>query len=381
MKYLPLIWAGLWRRRTRTVFTILSITVAFLLFGILQGVNSAFSSAADKANINRLYVVSRLSMIEPLPVSYVPRIRGIPGVDGIGYGVWFGGYHEEPRNYVFSFPVNATEYFDIFTELKLPKDQLSALINTRNGAVIGVALAKRLDWKIGDTVPVPTAIWVRTDGAPAWNFKIVGIYDHAQDSSKANSLFFNYDYFDEARSFSKGTASWFIVRVDSPKLAAGVGEAIDRMFANSPDETQTQSEKEYSQAYFKQFGDVNFIVTAIVGAVFFTLLFLTGNTMMQSVRERIPELAVLKTLGFTDGGIVALLLAEAVLLCVSAAALGLALAALLFPFMKDISELTRLPIPVIGQGAVVAIVLAIVTALPPALNAGRLKIVDALARR
>lgn len=381
MKYLPLIWAGLWRRRTRTVFTILSIVVAFLLFGILQGVNSAFSSAADKANINRLYVVSRLSMIEPLPVSYVPRIRSIPGVDGIGYGVWFGGYHEEPRNYVFSFPVNATEYFEIFTELKLPKDQLNALVNTRNGAVIGVALAKRFGWKIGDTVPVPTAIWVRADGAPAWNFKIVGIYAHAQDASKANSLFFNYAYFDEARSFSKGTASWFIVRVDSPAHAAGVGEAIDRMFANSPDETQTQSEKEYSQAYFKQFGDINFIVTAIIGAVFFTLLFLTGNTMMQSVRERIPELAVLKTLGFTDRGIVALLLAEAVVLCFGAAALGLALSALLFPFMKDISELTRLPATVIGQGAVVALVLAVATALPPALNAGRLKIVDALARR
>ena len=381
MKYLPLIWAGLWRRRTRTVFTVLSIMIAFLLFGMLQGVNSAFSSAAQKANINRLYVVSRLSMIEPLPLSYTSRIRSVPGVNGIGYGVWFGGYHEEPKNYVFSFPVNAAEYFEIFTELRLPKDQLETLTKTRNGAVIGVALAKKMGWKIGDTVPVPTAIWVRADGSAAWNFKIVGIYDHAEDTSKANSLFFNYDYFDEARSFSNGTVSWFIVRVDNPANAAKVGESIDRMFANSPDETQTQSEKEYSQAYFKQFGDINFIVTAIVGAVFFTLLFLTGNTMMQSVRERIPELAVLKTLGFTDGGIVALLVAESVVLCVFAAALGLLLAVALFPLIRDISELTTLPLLVIGEGAALAVLLALVTALPPAINAGRLKIVDALARR
>jgi putative ABC transport system permease protein len=381
MKYLPLIWAGLWRRRTRTIFTLLSIMIAFLLFGMLQGVNSAFSSAADKANINRLYVVSKLSMIEPLPLSYMTRIRNVPGVNGIGYGVWFGGYHEEPKNYVFSFPVNAAEYFGIFTELLLPKDQLDTLVKTRNGAVIGIALAKKMGWKIGDTVPVPTAIWVRADGTQDWNFKIVGIYDHAEDTSKANSLFFNYEYFDEARSFSKGTVSWFIVRVDNPAHGAQVGEAIDQMFANSPDETQTQSEKEYAQAYFKQFGDVNFIVSAIVGAVFFTLLFLTGNTMMQSVRERIPELAVLKTLGFTDGGIVALLLAESVVLCVSSAALGLLLATVLFPLIKDIAEQTSLPGQVIVQGAVLAFILAAVTALPPAINAGRLKIVDALARR
>ena len=381
MKYLPLIWAGLWRKPTRTIFTLLSIVVAFLLFGMLQGVNSAFGSAAQRANIDRLYVVSRLSMIEPLPVSYKSRMETLPGVKQVAHGVWFGGYHEEPRNYVFSFAVNAGEYFDIFKELLLPKDQLKALVGTRNGAVIGVALARRFGWKIGDTVAVPTGIWTRPDGTSDWDFKIVGIYDHAEDTSKANSLFFNYEYFDEGRAFSKGTVSWFIVRIDDPAHAGQVGQAIDKMFANSPDETQTQTEKEYAQAYFKQFGDVNLIVTAIVGAVFFTLLFLTGNTMVQSVRERIPELAVLKTLGFTNAGVVALMVAEAAVLCISAAALGLAMATALFPLIKDISTLTTLPAKVIAQGAALAVILAVVAALPPALNAGRLKIVDALARR
>ena len=125
MKYLPLIWAGLWRKPTRTIFTLLSIVVAFLLFGMLQGVNSAFGSAAERANIDRLYVVSRLSMIEPLPLSYKSRMESLPGVKKVAHGVWFGGYHEEPKNFVFSFAVNAAEYFDIFRELLLPRDQLS----------------------------------------------------------------------------------------------------------------------------------------------------------------------------------------------------------------------------------------------------------------
>lgn len=381
MKYLPLIWAGLWRRRTRTIFTLLSITIAFLLFGMLQGVNHAFGSAAQQANIDRLYVVSRVSMIEPLPISYMTRIESVPGVADVAYGVWFGGYHEEPRNFIFSYPVNAARYFSIYSELQLPKDQLDALIKTRNGAVIGTALAARLGWKIGDTVPVPTGIWTKADGTSDWSFQIVGIYKDAKDTSQASSMYFNYEFFDEMRNMSRGTVSWFIVRVDDPARAAQVGEAIDRMFANSSDETQTQTEKEYAQAYFKQFGDINLIVTAIVGAVFFTLLFLTGNTMMQSVRERIPELAVLKTLGFTDAGVVALLVAESAVLCIAAAALGLAFAVVLFPYIKDISQTTTLPAEVVVQGLAVAVVLALATALPPAFQAGRLRIVDALARR
>jgi putative ABC transport system permease protein len=381
MKYLPLVWAGLWRRRTRTIFTLLSITIAFLLFGMLQGVNHAFGSAAQQANIDRLYVVSRVSMIEPLPISYMTRIESVPGVADVAYGVWFGGYHEEPRNFIFSYPVNAARYFSIYSELLLPKDQLDAMIKTRNGAVIGTALAARLGWKIGDTVPVPTGIWTKADGTSDWTFRIVGIYKDAKDTSQANSMYFNYEFFDEMRNMSRGTVSWFIVRVDDPARAAQVGEAIDRMFANSSDETQTQTEKEYAQAYFKQFGDINLIVTTIVGAVFFTLLFLTGNTMMQSVRERIPELAVLKTLGFTDTGVVALLVAESAVLCIAAAALGLAFAVVLFPYIKDISQTTTLPAEVVVQGLAVAVVLALATALPPAFQAGRLRIVDALARR
>jgi len=381
MKYIPLVWAGLWRKRTRTIFTLLSIFVAFLLFGMLQGVNSAFSSAVRSANINRLYVASKFSMVEPLPLSQLSQIESVPGVTGIAYGVWFGGYHEDRKDYVLSYPVDARRYFDMFPEMKIPKEQLEALINTRTGAVAGAALARKYGWKIGDRVAVPTGIWTKKDGTMDWTFDLVGIFDDPDDSTRANSFFFNYEYFDEARAFSNGTVAWFIVRIDDPKRSGPIGETIDRMFTNSPDETVTQNEKEYAQAYFKQFGDINLIVSAIIGAVFFALLFLTGNTMMQSVRERIPELAVLKTLGFSDTGVMGLVIAEALILCGTAAALGMAAAVGLFPLIKDVVFASALPMDVIVKGVAVAVTLALVTAVPPALRAKRLSIVDALARR
>jgi putative ABC transport system permease protein len=258
---------------------------------------------------------------------------------------------------------------------------MDAWLHTRTGAVIGVELAKKYGWKIGDRVPLHSTIWTKPDGTSDWNFDIVGIYDDPDDKSQANAFFFNHSYFDEGRSFSKGTVGWYIERIKDPTAAAANGAAIDHLFLNSSDETKTQTEKEFNQSFLKQLGDINFIVTSILGAVFFTLLFLTGNTMMQSLRERVPELAVLKTLGFTDGGVLAVVLAECLLLCVISALIGLGIAALLFPLMKDVIGVVNLPVSVIGLGIGVAVLLALVTGLPPAWRAMRLNIVDALAGR
>lgn len=381
MKYLPLVWAGLWRKRTRTIFTLLSILFAFLLFGMLQGVNQAFVTAMGATNVSRMFTESRISMIEPLPISYAARIAQVPGVQGVSYGVWFGGYQVEPSNFVLSFPVDAETYFPLFPELLISDDMLKTLVNTRNGAIIGVELAKKFNWKVGDNIVMPTAIWTKQDNTSDWPFQIVGIYDHAEDTSKANQFFFNYAYFDEMRAFSRGRVSWFVTRAADPGKIADTAAAIDALFLNSPDETRTQNEKEYAQAYFKQFGDINLIINGIVGAVFFTLLFLTGNTMMQSVRERIPELAVLKTLGFSNGSVVGLVIAESAILCLTAAALGLAACFALFPALRQITTITTLPSNVLLMGAAAALALAVASALPPALQAGRLKIVDALVRR
>ena len=381
MKYLPLVWAGLWRKRTRTLFTLLSIVIAFLLFGMLQGTNAAFSRGVEGANVNRLVTVSRISFTEDLPFADLVQIEAVPGVDHAAYASWFGAYYQDPKQFVFSFPVDPERYFNLFPEFKLPKDQMDAWVRTKTGAVIGAQVAEKYGWKIGDRVPLHSTIWTKPDGTSDWNFDIVGIYDDPDDHSRANAFFFNHSYFDDGRAFGKGTVGWYVERIKDPTAAVATGAAIDHLFLNSSDETKTQTEKEFQQSFLKQVGDINFIVTAILGAVFFTLLFLTGNTMMQSLRERVPELAVLKTLGFTDGGVLALVLAECLLLCVIAALIGLALAAAAFPLMKDILGIVALPPRVIGLGIGLAVLLALITGLPPAWRAMRLNIVDALAGR
>jgi len=379
MKYFPLLWAGLWRKRTRTIFTLLSVIAAFLLYGLLQGVNAWLGNAIADSRVNRLYTVSRISFIEPLPISYVQQIETVPGVDKVAYFAWFGGYYQDPKNQVQSFAGDMRRVFEVFPEWKIPKDQLEKMIHTRNGAIIGEPLAKRFKWKIGDRVPLRTPIWTRKDGSASYDFDIVGIYTAPTQN---NVFLINYDFFDEARSFGQGKVGWIAYSIHDPTKSAQISAAVDKMFRNSPNETKTQNEKEFAQAQIKQIGDIGFMVNAIVGAVLFTLLFLTGNTMMQSVRERIPELAVLKTVGFTDGMVTALVLAESILLCVIAAFIGLGLAALIFPGIRQfVGGSVTLPLSVLGTGAIAAILLALVSGLPPAWRANRLAVVDALAGR
>jgi len=379
MKYFPLLWAGLWRKRTRTIFTILSVVAAFLLYGLLQGVNGWLSNALEGANVDRLYTVSRISFIEPLPVSYTQQIETVPGVDKVAYFHWFGGYYQDAKNQVQSYAVDPRRWFAVFKEWKVPPDQLEAMTRTRNGAIVGRVTANRFGWKVGDRVPLRTSIWTRKDGSQSYDFDIVGIYDAP---AQTNIFLLNYDFFDEARAFGNGQVGIFTFSIKDRTKSAQVAAAVDKLFRNSPHETKTQNEKEFAQAQIKQLGDIGFMVNAIVGAVMFTLLFLTGNTMMQSVRERIPELAVLKTVGFTDGMVTTLVLAESLLLCVIAAFIGLGLAALIFPGMRAVVGGTvTLPLSVLGTGAIAAILLALISGLPPAWRANRLAVVDALAGR
>ncbi|MBS0614790.1 MAG: ABC transporter permease [Proteobacteria bacterium] len=381
MKFLPLIWAALWRKKTRTVFTLLSIVVAFLLFGMLQGVNAAFNSAVDRANVNRLMVANATAFTESLPYAYLTQIESVPGVSAVSQQSWFGGYYQDPKNFVFSFPVEPLRWRRIGTEYRIPEDQFDAWVRTRTGAVVGAQLAAKYGWKIGDRVPLHSVIWTKAGGGSDWEFDIVGIFTSPEFASRENQFLFNYSYFDEARVFGKGRVGWLVVQVADPRASARIAAAIDHLFANSPDETETKTEKEFQQSFLKQIGDINFIVTRILFAVFFSLLFATGSSLMQSMRERIPELAVLKTVGFTDAGVLRLVLAESVMLCVLAALAGLAAAALLFPALRDAIGVVTLPRAVLAEGVVIAVLLALATGLLPAWRARRLSIVDALAGR
>jgi putative ABC transport system permease protein len=385
MKYFPLIWATLWRKKTRTIFTLLSIVVAFLLFGLLETVNYAFSHpSSGVTGADKLITINKYSITLSLPVSSAQQIRSVPGISDVTWLTWFGGYYQEQKNFVFVLPVDTDSYFSLHKgEFVVAEDQMRAYRSTRTGALVNSALMKKFGWKVGDKLPVHSAIWTqKANGSLDWAFDIVGIFDakdRTQASAQATSVLVHYELFDEGRSFGKGSVGWFEERIADPARAANLAVKIDALFANSPNETKTQPANDFTLTFIKQLGDIGFVLRAILGAVFFTLLFLTGNTMMQSVRERIPELAVLKTLGFGDAQVLELVLAEALLLCLLAAVIGLGLSYVTLPVIKlalqgvELSPLALLP----GFG--VAVLLALIVGLPPALSAMRLNIVDALA--
>lgn len=381
MKYFGLIWAGLWRKRTRTVFTMLSIVVAFLLFGLLQGINQGFNTVVQNLNVDRLYVSAKTNMTDGLPISYLSRIRSVPGVRAVSHWTYFGGYYQNAKNQVPAFATDAQALFAVYKEMKIKPEYIEAMKKTRTGALVGEQLAEKFHWKIGDRIPIGTSIWTTKAGSSTWYFDVVGTFDASTFGAGFPTFYLNHTYFDEASAFGDGVVHYYIAGITDPAKAAQISGQIDALFANSANETRTQTESGLAQMQLKQLGDINFIVNAIVGAVLFTLLFLTANTMMQSVRERTSELAVLKTLGFSDGKVLMLVLVEALMLCLFAAAVGLALASMVFPALRPIFGDFKMPLVVVAMGAGMALVLAFVSGFPPAWRARQLNIVDALAGR
>jgi putative ABC transport system permease protein len=380
VKFFPLLWSSLWRKKARTIFTLLSIMIAFLLFGLLQGVNAWLNAFGTGSNANRLYVVSRVSQVQPLPSAYLHQIEAVPGIRQATYVAGISGFYQEKSNNLLVLATDAQKFFDLYPDWKIAPEQLAAMRRTRAGAIVAAPLMRAFGWKIGDRLPLRTSV-MKQDGSADWDFEIVGTYDVPTSPAEANRILVNYAYFDEARRLERGTAWAFVVAVDEPTRSAQVCAAVDALFVNSAYETVTQDEKAYVQGQLRELGDVSLMANAIVAAVLFTLLFLTGNTMMQSVRERTPELAILKTVGFSDRSVTMLVLIESVLLCVVAASLGLAAAAAVFPVTAALGIAgAALPIKVVGLGLAIAVGLALASGLPPAWRAQRLVIVDALAR-
>jgi putative ABC transport system permease protein len=384
MKYFPLIWATLWRKKTRTWFTLLSITVAFLLFGMLETVDYAFSHPlGGTSGASTLISTNKYSITLSLPFADIQQIRSVPGVLEATWLTWFGAYYQESKNFVFAIPIDPDSYFNVHKEdFLVDAQQMQVFRSDRSSALVNVALLKKYGWKVGDKIPLHSTIWTqKKDGSLDWSFNIVGSFttkDPSQASAQASTIFFHYDLFDEGRSFGKGTVGWIEEKVDNPANSAAIASRIDALFANSPNETKTQPANDFAMTFIKQIGDVGFVLRAILGAVFFTLLFLTGNTMMQSVRERVPELAVLKTLGFSDGKVLALVIAESLLMCVIAAVIGLALSYATLPIIGQALQGVRLDPVALIPGLIAAVLLALIVGTPPAVRAMRLNIVDAL---
>lgn len=384
MKYLALILSNLKRHKTRTVLTMLSILVAFLLFGYLAAIRTAFTAGIDVADLDRLIVRHKVSLIQLLPASYEARMEQVEGVDEAVGQTWFGGYYQEQRNQFAQMPVKPGEFMDMYPEYVLDDDEKEAWLSTRTGAIAGSQIAERFGWKVGDKVPITATIWTMNDGSQTWDFDLVGIYEAGEKGTDTTQFFFQYDYFDESRpDWGKGLVGWYTVRIKDPERSAEISAAIDAEFANSQAETKAEPEGAFLQGFANQIGDIGFIMTSIVAMVFFTILLVAGNTMAYAVRERTNELAVLKAVGFTDAGVMGLVLGESFLLTAIGGGIGLTLSWLMVSAGDPTNGfLVVFFIP--GREMIIGVVLIGVTALAagilPALQAQRLQIADALRR-
>lgn len=383
MKYLYLVWSNLKRKKMRTTLTLLSIIVAFMLFGYLGAIKQAFNMGIDVAGLDRLIVRHKVSLIQLLPASHESQMEQIEGVDDAVHQTWFGGVYQKPSNFFAQMPVEPEEFLEMYPEYLLSDEQREAWFNTRTGAIAGRTTADRFGWKVGDRIPINATIWSRQGGERTWEFDLVGIYDGAEKGTDTSQFLFRFDYFDEARQFGQGQVGWYTVRISDPEQAAEIAAAIDARFANSSYETKTEPEGAFLQGFANQIGDVGFIMMSIIAAVFFTILLVAGNTMAYAVRERTNELAVLKAIGFTDRAVMGLVLGESLVMVGLGGGIGLVLAWLLVSLGDPSSgslPVFYIPAKDFVTGTLLIAAVALVAGILPALQAQRLRIADALRR-
>jgi putative ABC transport system permease protein len=385
MKFFPLVWSNLKRRKVRTFFTIAAIFAAFFLFGYLSAIRVAFGMGVDVVGVDRLSVIHKTAIIMPLPISYKERIASVPGVEAVTHLNWFGGIYQDPKNFFPQMAVDTDTMFDLYRELIVPREQIEAWKADQTGAIVGKATMDRFGWKIGDRVPIQGTIFRKQDGSPLWEFTIRGVYTGREKEVDTSSFYFHYDYLNQAaRGGNLGFVGWYVIRIADPAQGAAIAKKIDSMFANSPAETKTQSEKALAQSFANQVGNIAFIVNSVSAVAFFMLLLIVGNTMAQSVRERTSEMAVLKTLGFTHRQVLGLVLAESCLLALLGAALGLGIVWALIAVAGDPTNgqlpVFFLPGKDLALGVAIAVVFGLATGTLPAWQAMRLRIVDALRR-
>jgi putative ABC transport system permease protein len=381
VKFLPLVWAGVWRKPGRSLLILAQVIIAFTLFGVLQGMNGAIKQSVALSHADRFYVGSRLRFGEPLPISMVARLQSTAGVVGTAYRFIFGGSYQRPAQYV---PVAATDvdsYLAMYPELHAsPADVRQQMQRTQDGTIVGGDVLRRYGWQVGQRITLQAPL-PRKNGSRDWSFQILGTYENTDSPDESIMIMANYRYINESLAGQADTISFAVVRVADPRHASEVGEAIDRQFANSANETLTQSEQELAQAQVENIGDLDVVVRRITGATFFVLLFATGALMMQSIRERTPEFAVLKTVGFSDLLVMVLILLETLVLCVAGAVLGLWIASRILPLARAYIGIGSLPAVVVLDGLICAVVLALAGGAIPALRGMRLRVVDALANR
>jgi putative ABC transport system permease protein len=381
VKFLPLIWRNVWRRKFRTTFTLLSIFIAFMLFGILMTIRSAFGLGVDIAGLDRLVLINKVSLILPLPISYQARLQQVPGVDVATHNTWFQGIYQDPSNFFASIAVEPEPFLSIYPDYRVPPEQIKAWLADRQGVIVGRDLAQRFGWKIGDRIPLQATIWQPKQGI-TWEFNLVGIYDGADGIDKTQ-FFFRYDYLDENRADGQGLVGWYVIKIADPSRSVELSRTFDETFANSPAETKTTTEKGFIESFAKQIGDIGAIMIAISSTVLLMFGLVAASTMAQSVRERTNELAVLKTLGFSGPKILTLVLAESLFIAVVGGAPGLFLAWLFVQGGDPTGGMLPvfvLPARDMAIGVALMVLMGVLAGVMPAMAAMRLRITDALRR-
>ena len=382
MKFSHLIFANLFRKKIRLLLTIGSFAVALFLFAFLSVVKDAFGRGADVAGADRLVIINRVSIIQPLPLSYRDKILRIQGVKAITHNNWFGGVYQEEKNFFPQFVIDVENQRKVIPELIVPDDQWANFVKDRQGAIAGASLAKRFGWKIGDRIPIKNALF---GGTATWDFNLDGIYHGKRPQDDESQFWFQWNYFEERMPQSfKGNTGWYVLKLDQPDDAPRVAKAIDDMFANSPYETKTETESAFAAGWVKQFGNIEFLILSIGAVVFFTLLLVTGNTMAISVRERTAELAVLKAIGFTDRSVLFFVLSEALLIALFGGLIGLALAIFAVPLigtaLNGLLPNLILSYTILASGLAFALIVGAASGLLPGIGAMRMRVVDALRR-
>ncbi|WP_397422459.1 ABC transporter permease [Phenylobacterium sp.] len=384
-----LVRKNLFRKPLRTILLTVSIFMAFLIFGMLTSLNVALNRASESgSSAERLVVSNKINFTQPLPIAYVNRIAAIPGVTGVTHSSWFGAYYQDQRNSRFvGFAVDPATYMTLYAnDIRLTDAERKAFIAERTGVIVGKSIADQYGWTVGQTVPISSNIYVKPDGRRSWDMKITGIFTGAKPTDSTAALYFHYDYLNETNTFGRDQIGNVAVRTASSDLNNQVAKAIDAAFANSPYETSTVDEKTFAQAFLKQAGDLNFIVTMVVSAAFAAILMIVSTTLVSAMRERTKEIGVMKTLGFSSPRVLRMVLGEALLLSTMGAVLGLVVSAFILaglsksPAASTFGDLSMAPVVAVS-GLLLAITLGLVTGAIPAASALRMSIVDALNRR
>ena len=384
MGFTNLILKNLSRHKLRTSLLVLCIFVAFTVYGVLKTLETAFNAGVEFSAANRLVTVNKINFTQSMPYAYYNRVKNVDGVKAVTFSKWFGGYYQEPKNFVVALAVEPESFFEVYEDFVINDDEKANFLKDRRGLIVGESLAGKFNWKVGDSIPLSSTIYSNKDGGHTWQFTIQGIFKGNKPQVDTNFVAMHYDYFDLSITFGSGTIGWLVLLTDNPDLNENVSKKIDNMFENSSFETRTTTESAFNKAFIEQIGNIGLIIQSVISVAFLTILMIVGNTMYLAVKERTKEIAVLKTIGFRRNIIFGLIIGESLFLSFLGGIPALIIVYILIQVLDHILSgfmpHLSLSIETIGLAIGWMILLSLLTSIIPAINAMKLNIITALGK-